>query len=534
MRVSAPFGLCASVLAACLILGGGTRPGFLTDVALQLIAIPLLAVSVWRIAALDDPPPELRPALYFCVALVLVPLVQLVPLPPAVWSLLPNRAIASEAFELLGQEPPWMALSAVPRATWLSLLSLIPPVALFLATALASYRERRLLSLLVLALGLISVFLGLTQVAQGPSSPLRFFEITNPTEAVGFFANRNHFAALLYVLMLLAAAWAINAVPALALRSGVNKDQAGPILGLIAAFTAIVILLAAQAMTRSRAGLGLAVVGLFGAFALAMTNRRSVSGLTPVRMLLGASAVAVVFGLQFAVYRVLERFTSDPLEDARLTFARGTVEAASAYMPIGAGMGSFVPVYARFEAADALLPSFANRAHNDFLELWLEAGVAGIVLMALFAVWFAAQCTALWRRRSQWGRDIDRSLARAATVIIALLCAHSLVDYPLRTAALMGMFAFACGLLIPPPKGSEEENAREAVGSASTIRPFARPQPPAAPSFVGTGPAFDPLQASGPAQPPPRRRGERWGDDVEWPEEWRNPSDQRTPPKSRR
>jgi len=252
--------------------------------------------------------------------------------------------------------------------------------------------------------------------------------------------------------------------------------------------------------------------------------------LTPVKMLLGASAVAVVFGLQFAVYRVLERFTSDPLEDARLTFARGTLEAASAYLPFGAGMGSFVPVYARFESAEALLPSFANRAHNDFLELWLEAGVAGMVLMALFAAWFAVRCAAVWRRRLPWGRDIDRSLARAATVIIALLCAHSLVDYPLRTAALMGMFAFACGLLIPPPKGSEEENARETAVQASTIRPFARSRSPAAPSFIDT----DPLQASGPAQPPPRRRGERWGNDVEWPEEWRNPNDQRTPPKSRR
>ena len=50
--------------------------------------------------------------------------------------------------------------------------------------------------------GIIGVFVGLFQVAGGPESPLRYFEITNPTEAVGFFANRNHFAALLYCLIL--------------------------------------------------------------------------------------------------------------------------------------------------------------------------------------------------------------------------------------------------------------------------------------------------------------------------------------------
>lgn len=54
------------------------------------------------------------------------------------------------------------------------------------------------MSLVVIGIGPASVLLGFLQVAQGPSSPLRLFEFTNLTEAVGFFANRNHFSALLY------------------------------------------------------------------------------------------------------------------------------------------------------------------------------------------------------------------------------------------------------------------------------------------------------------------------------------------------
>ena len=95
-----------------------------------------------------------------------------------------------------------------PAATWLSLVSLLPPLAVFFATLLMSFRQRRLLSAWMLAFGAVSVFLGLSQVAGGPTSLLRLFANTNPTEAVGFFANRNHFAALLYVMILLAAAWA--------------------------------------------------------------------------------------------------------------------------------------------------------------------------------------------------------------------------------------------------------------------------------------------------------------------------------------
>ena len=71
----------------------------------------------------------LRWPLWFCLAVVLVPLGQLVPLPPELWTALPSREAAAEAFQLVGRELPWMPVSLSPRATWLSALSLLPPVA---------------------------------------------------------------------------------------------------------------------------------------------------------------------------------------------------------------------------------------------------------------------------------------------------------------------------------------------------------------------------------------------------------------------
>ena len=103
-----------------------------------------------------------------------------------------------------------MPMSVSPQATWLSALSVIPALAIFLGVVLLGYHERRLLSLVILAMGFIGVFVGLLQVAQGPESPLRFFAITNPTEAVGFFANRNHFAAFLYCSILFAIPWVLT------------------------------------------------------------------------------------------------------------------------------------------------------------------------------------------------------------------------------------------------------------------------------------------------------------------------------------
>ena len=359
----------------CLLLGGGTTAGFLSDTLLQFLAIPALLVALWGLLNARHGRPARRAAL-FCLAVALVPLLQLVPLPPEIWTALPNREAIVATFQLLDRELPWMPISVSPRATWLGALSLLPPLAVFLGTVRLGLRERRMLSIVVLAIGIVSVFVGLSQVAQGANSPLRFFEITNPSEAVGFFANRNHFAALLYSLMLFAGAWAVEA--AVSAEAGRMQRDTGWIVALVASFTVLVLLVAGQAMARSRAGLGLTIVALFGAFAVALSDKRNTSGVTPVKLLVGAIVLAAMFAVQYALYRILERFADDPLQDARLAFARNTIAAAKAFMPFGSGVGTFVPVYARFERPeDALLDTYANRAHNDILEVWLEAGVRG-------------------------------------------------------------------------------------------------------------------------------------------------------------
>jgi O-antigen ligase len=456
------FYLCAVVIASSLFFGGGTRAGFLSDAILQGLSIPLLLVALWRSFDVQLASHS-RWALWFCLALVCVPIFQLVPLPPALWAALPNRELSAEAFAIVGQERPWMPMSVSPRATWLSALSLVTPLAIFVGTLLLSYRERRSLSLVVLAAGVLSVFVGLIQVAQGPSSPLRFFAFTNPTEAVGFFANRNHFAALLYCLTLLAAAWVAESVLATGPRSRRKTRGTASIVALVGGFTVLVILITGQAMARSRAGLGLTIVALFGAIALMVSDRRSTSGTTPANVLFGAIALAVTLAIQLTLYRIMEIFAVDPLEDGRIRFARRTIEAAKAYMPFGSGMGTFIPVYATFERPeDTFGSAYVNHAHDDVLELWLETGVAGASLGGLFAVWLMLRSVTIWRRDPAPGMlEVDRQLARAATMVAALLVAHSFVDYPLRTGALMALMAFACALLLQQPIGVESRDKAE-------------------------------------------------------------------------
>ena len=514
-QISPLFYLCALGLIFAVLLGGGTRGGFLSDVLLQFVSVPILLVALWRSGAGSLSRGQLC-SLLFCAAILAVPLAQLAPLPPSIWTALPGRAILGPPYELINRGLPWAPLSLAPAATWLSALSLLPTFAIFLGVLQLDYAERRLLSLVALAMGFLSVLLGLTQVAQGPSSSLRFFEYTNAQEAVGFFANRNHFAAMLYTLTLLAAAWTGNNGIAFGLEKNRNKFSTASIVSQLASFCILTVLIGAQVVTRSRAGMILTLGALFGAFLLIRQGQRATNGMRPTWLMVGAASLAVVLSFQFSLYRALDRFALDTTPDARIAFARNTIEAAKTFMPFGSGVGSFVPVYATFEKPrDLIAGGYANHAHDDFLEIWLETGVAGLILILLFVTWVLWRSLQVWRRSYVGGLQIDRFLVRASTLAILLLLFHSIADYPLRTGSMMALFAFLCALLIPP-RDDLISDPPEAARMARTPRP-ASARLRAESTTTAPRPPRQPATPPRPARPKPVTA---W-DDEHWPEEWR-------------
>ena len=186
-----------SVLALALVLGGGTEQGYWSDAIVQLASLPLIGVAAARLGTTNLSRSTKWSLILLCVGVAL-PLLQLVPLPPQVWSALPGRAEFAKTYAIAGVDVPWAPLSLDPAATWYSFAALLPAMAIFLATLTAGWKLRRVLVGLFLVVSVISVLLGFLQVAGGPESPLRFFSITNVDRPVGFFANANHQSALLY------------------------------------------------------------------------------------------------------------------------------------------------------------------------------------------------------------------------------------------------------------------------------------------------------------------------------------------------
>jgi O-antigen ligase len=148
---------------------------------------------------------------------------------------------------------------------------------------------------------------------------------------------------------------------------------------------------------------------------------------------------------------------------SRQEIAGISAKAARDFMPLGSGIGTFQRVYALYEDHDRLDTStYVNHAHNDYLEIALETGVPGLIVLGLFLVWWARLAWRVWRPV-----DVD-PFARAGAVGSAVILIHSLVDFPLRTAAIGTCFALCLALLTrqratPAPQNSDLWSTRHVV-----------------------------------------------------------------------
>lgn len=462
------FALCGAVLLLALLTGGGTHRGFLGDVAAQILSIPLLIGALYPVSEANSVyKKQARIALIACAICVGIVFIQLFPLPFNVWAGREAFLASGEGTRSGNLQFAWSTLSLTPQATWAAALSLLVPLSLFSSVMQLGHGQRMLLCRLILGAGAVSLVLGFFQIAQGPESPFRFYDYTNVDEAVGFFANRNHFAAFLNVTLVLSGVWLAQTLEALMDRRGPG-DSSFLWFAVAAAF--LVAIAAAMVMTRSRAGVSLAIPVLTGVVLMIFLHNRS--NLIQVqlrhkkrlsRISLAVAVFAALFAMQFGLGRVLDRFQADPTDDLRLPINVTTFTAAFRALPFGTGLGSFVPVYAAAEKPKDTVTAFVNRAHDDLAEFLLETGILGVFLVAAFLVWFGRVFLAVWIKPRSDGPAYDPLLACASSLIILVLLLHSLVDYPLRTTALGALFAFFCGILAAPvaPTPRETPVSRE-------------------------------------------------------------------------
>ena len=430
--------LGAAFLTLLALVGGASRADELQQVVVRAAAIIAFAAALWPLKLAT-----FRDARGFVIAAAigyLLLVAQLVPLPPASWAHLPGR----ELYVRLAQqtnEVRWRPMTLSPDRTLNALAALIPVTAIGLIAFALDFRGRMLLARLLAGIACASALLGLMQLGAGG----RFTFFAPPA--------RIRLSGCSRTAIIRPPSW-----PRPADRRCAREHSRAPgrhwspsrrscraLGGLLLLMGAARPALEWDCSSGSSAGVGCR-------HHYFVTNRAKLSGACqssrvglvagPAFELPPVSAVSTLVWRGGATRAARERSGRPDPRGSLRTDASGNAGLPSVRRRIRhvrSGLSRFEP--------DALLSTiYLNQAHNEPVQLAIEGGVAGASSAADVShlVGIRATVRAVRPRSSAARRAMGMAMA-AATSILML---SSLVDYPLRTPLLSGLFAIACVELV--------------------------------------------------------------------------------------
>ena len=383
------------------------------------------------------------------LAIAAIPLAQMIPIPLRAAGALAGQGPLIDAASFL-QINSWHPLTLDIESTWHSFLLASGYVAIFWGAATLSPSGRVGLIYLVLALAMAGLLLGFVQVVHPDA---RFYLQPDAVRGTltGFFGNRNHESDLLVI--------AAGLAVALAGASPVRLQRL-----ILYAFA--VVFAAGVIATRSRAGILLLFV-LAGMLLLQRSSSRKVSVLSAGAVV--SALLALIFFTPVGHMSFL-RFLGEGGSFDRILIWRESLFALREVFPVGSGAGTFAQAYASVEALEDVSGVFINHAHSEVLQVPIELGLPGVMLVGGALVSLAI-------RFVQLGRQGEK-LSQAVLCCLAVPILHSLVDYPLRdfaigsVACLLLSFAFASrsSVHVPTPV-TRHSSSRTAIKGTAIYKP---------------------------------------------------------------
>ena len=293
---------------------------------------------------------------------------------------------------------------------------------------------------------------------QMSGSEALLFGITTSEPMIGTYASKNTFANLLVMAVPLAF-WqfveAQSVSPSVA-SGRRQKTKAGVWAWGMATFLLIVTVI----LTTSRTGI-VTVLLVFVLSVVLLPPRRAQSRWSAWGWSAGAVALVVIAllagGLDWA-----SRFDADVLAndyDFRAAMRSAAAGAAWNGLPLGTGLGSFAWVSAGFQPAEAGRFWF-DLAHNDYMQLLTETGLAGALLIVAAFWLFLRRGWVLLRLAGGASASAAREAKAALAGGLGLLAfgLHAWVDYPFHIPANAMMAATLLGLMCRPLTAESQGN----------------------------------------------------------------------------
>ena len=355
-------------------------------------------------------------------------------------------------------------LSLDPNNTKLVIVQLASLLVYFAATLVFvdTPHRLRLLVRTIIVFGFLLAIFGLTQSFTSPTKVYWIREL-NQSTAFGPFINRHHFAGYMELT--------ISLPLGLLLAGSIDKDKR-----LIYLFVAL-LMGVALVMTASRGGIiSLVAEIVFLVIVTAIRRKQSDRRRKRSSRLKGvatrvALASALIFGLfmgvillggEFSLARFIDTVNTDDPTTGRAHFWSVTLDMIKANPVVGTGLGAYGVIYTRYDTRNGLYR--LEQAHNDYLQVFSDAGVVGGVLALAFVVLLFYRGFKRARSRD----DFRRGVALAALGGCFAVLIHSFFDFTLHTTSNALLFLVLAALATMNGRVEDPPRRRQRRSSSKT------------------------------------------------------------------
>jgi O-antigen ligase len=299
-------------------------------------------------------------------------------------------------------------------------------------------------------------------ILQGFTSEGKIYWLFKPRAGgpYGSYVNHNHYAGLIELLLPFALVLSFG---------GTVRGPKRFLLGFAAMMMA-----ASVFLCQSRGGMFAILVEMVF---IAMIWMRRYSPSKSAAVFVGFCLITGLFLAWIAPHQVASRIT-DLHDPARWPIHRDSLRMFAAHPFLGCGFGSFAAAFPHYRVFYDLF--FVNHAHDDYLELLLETGLAGFGT----GVWFIVLLYREGLRKLRPG--ILSSAALMSTAALAGctgLLAHSFTDFNLHIPANAALFYVCCAVATTSVgRNKKPESYQREVGASN----FSIERTPSAPTLASS------------------------------------------------
>lgn len=358
-------------------------------------------------------------------------------------------------------------LSIYPLATINRLLVFLALLGLFIVVVNTSRSRSRIDQVMrgIVLLGFALSVFGIVQRLSWNGKIYWMLDVDPGASPFGPFINHNHFAAFLAMIVPVAAGMLVDEARRIAPRPGSpGRASAFAVHGpepfarlLLAAFV-VGVMAGAIVLSASRGAvlaLGASLL-LYGGILAAQGRLGRTEALVALVLLVTAAGLSLWLGADPLARKLhaIGDVESEPSLFTRVVGWRSTLQIILSHPWLGTGLGTFTESWAHVYPPGT--SSVWHEAHNDYLQLFSETGIAG------FAIFLAAFGLFSWKYLFSGlrARGIHDAFAiHGAAVGILAVAVHSIVDFPLQINACAVLLVVMSGLLTAYRRRADEEAA---------------------------------------------------------------------------